>query len=137
MLITQHVFFSRSIRIYHFFCSICRGRVVVTSNLEPKLLNRYFWCWYIPFFWCAVKEHPTMMPIFVLVSLLFLTFLHKQKKQKVRNLRYKGGNYNIRTSVEFVFSPSILWVNLLYRNRVLAEIMRKSLSAELRHGKSS
>ena len=35
-------FFSRSIRIYHFFCSICRGRVVVTLNLEPKLLNRYF-----------------------------------------------------------------------------------------------
>ena len=78
-----------------------------------------------------------MLPNFLLVSLLFLTFLdggggggleliiYIPIMQKIRNLRYSSGNSDIKktkqlkTLVKLVFSLSILCVNLLYRNRCL------------------
>ena len=85
--------------------SLRRNKTHENALYKPCVFTKDKWC--------------SMMPIFVLVSLLFLRFC-TNKKQKVRNLRYKGGNYNIRTSFEFVFSPSILCVNLLYRDRSLS-----------------
>ena len=85
--------------------SLRRNKTHENALYKPCVFTKNKWC--------------SMMPIFVLVSLLFLRFC-TNKKQKVRNLRYKGGNYNIRTSFEFVFSPSILCVNLLYRDRSLS-----------------
>ena len=102
--------------------SLRRNKTHENALYKPCVFTKDKWC--------------SMMPIFVLVSLLFLRFCTK-KTQKVRNLRYKGGNYNIRTSFEFVFSPSIYVSTFFIEIEVLAEIMRKSLSAELRHGKLS
>ena len=99
-------------RLSRAFCSISpktmslrRNKTHENALYKPCVFTKDKWC--------------SMMPIFFLVSLLFLRFC-TNKKQKVRNLRYKGGNYNIRTSFEFVFSPSILCVNLLYRDRSLS-----------------
>ena len=102
--------------------SLRRNKTHENALYKPCVFTKDKWC--------------SMMPIFVLVSLLFLRFC-TNKTQKVRNLRYKGGNYNIRTSFEFVFSPSIYVSTFFIEIEVLAEIMRKSLSAELRHGKLS
>ena len=94
------------------FCSISPKTISLRRNkthenalYKPCVFTKDKWC--------------SMMPIFVLVSLFFLRFC-TSKIQKVRNLRYKGGNNDIRTSVEFVFSPSILCVNLLHWNRSLS-----------------
>ena len=77
-----------------------------------------------------------MMPIFVLVSLFFYVFAQtKCKKLGIYDIKAVTTTSEHQSNLSF---PQAFYVSTFFIEiEVLADIMRKSLSAELRHGKLS